>query len=77
MISIFTLTSTLHDKAAVDAATKEFLEGLGIEYSFKGDDYEGYGTELSLIFVRTGGPRAFSRSCCPPCRAFPVSRSCF
>jgi len=28
MISIFTLTSTLHDKAAVDAATKEFLDSL-------------------------------------------------
>lgn len=65
MISIFTLTSTLHDKAAVDAATKEFLEGLGIEYSFKGDDYEGYGTELSLIFVRTGGTEGLFKELLP------------
>ena len=65
MISIFTLTSTLHDKAAVDAATKEFLEGLGIEYSFKGDDYEDYGTELSLIFVRTGGTEGLFKGLLP------------
>ena len=65
MISIFTLTSTLHDKAAVDAATKEFLEGLGIEYSFKGDDYEDYGTELSLIFVRTGGTEGLFKELLP------------
>ena len=55
MVSIFTLTSPLHDKAAVDAATREFLESLGIEYSFKGDDFSDYGYDLSLIFVRTGG----------------------
>lgn len=65
MISIFTLTSTLHDKAAVDAATKEFLEGLGIEYSFKGDDYEDYGSELSLIFVRTGGTEGLFKELLP------------
>ena len=55
MVSIFTLTSPLHDKAAVDAATRKFLESLGIEYSFKGDDFSDYGYDLSLIFVRTGG----------------------
>ena len=55
MISIFTLTSPLHDKAAVDAVTKDFLDSLGVEYSFKGDDYEDYGSDLSLIYVRTGG----------------------
>ncbi|MBO6248070.1 MAG: hypothetical protein J6N54_04585 [Bacteroidales bacterium] len=65
MISIFTLTSTLHDKAAVDAATKEFLEGLGIEYSFKGDDYEDYGSDLSLIFVRTGGTEGLFKELLP------------
>lgn len=55
MVSIFTLTSPLHDKAAVDAMTKEFLDGLGVEYSFKGEDFDDYGTDLSLIYVRTGG----------------------
>lgn len=55
MVSVFTLTSPLHDKAAVDSLTKEFLDGLGVEYSFKGEDFDDYGTDLSLIYVRTGG----------------------
>ncbi len=65
MISIFTLTSPLHDKAAVDAVTKEFLDGLGIEYSFQGDNYEDYGTDLSLIYVRTGGTEGLFKELLP------------
>ena len=65
MISIFTLTSPLHDKAAVDAVTKEFLDSLGIEYSFKGDDYEDYGSDLSLIYVRTGGTEGLFKELLP------------
>ena len=65
MISIFTLTSPLHDKAAVDAVTKEFLDSLGIEYSFKGDNYEDYGTDLSLIYVRTGGTEGLFKELLP------------
>ncbi len=65
MISIFTLTSPLHDKAAVDAVTKEFLDSLGVEYSFKGDDYEDYGSELSLIYVRTGGTEGLFKELLP------------
>ena len=65
MISIFTLTSPLHDKAAVDAVTKEFLDGLGFEYSFQGDNYEDYGTDLSLIYVRTGGTEGLFKELLP------------
>ena len=65
MISIFTLTSPLHDKAAVDAATKEFLDSLGVEYSFQGDNYEDYGTDLSLIYVRTGGTEGLFKELLP------------
>jgi L-fucose isomerase-like protein len=65
MISIFTLTSLLHDKAAVDAVTKEFLDSLGVEYSFKGDDYEDYGSDLSLIYVRTGGTEGLFKELLP------------
>lgn len=65
MISIFTLTSPLHDKAAVDAVTKEFLDSLGIEYSFQGDKYEDYGTDLSLIYVRTGGTEGLFKELLP------------
>ncbi len=54
--AIYTLTSQLHDKAAVDAATQEFLESLGIEYQLMGDNFKDYGChDLELIYVRTGG----------------------
>ena len=65
MISIYTLTSPLHDKAVVDASTREFLNGLGLEYSFKGDDFSDYGSGLSLIYVRTGGTEGFFKELLP------------
>ena len=56
MIAIYTLTSELHDEAAVAAVTKEFLGSLGIDFDFRGSNYEDYGTHpLDLIYVRTGG----------------------
>ena len=55
-ISIYTLTSPLHDEAAVAATTREFLSSLNIDYTFKGNDFSDYGTSsLDLIYVRTGG----------------------
>ena len=54
--AIYTLTSQLHDKAAVDAATQELLGSLGIEYQLMGDNFKDYGChDLELIYVRTGG----------------------
>lgn len=54
--AIYTLTSQLHDEAAVDAATQEFLGSLDIEYDFMGSDFKTYGGhDLELIYVRTGG----------------------
>ena len=54
--AIYTLTSQLHDEAAVDAVTQEFLGGLGIEYQLMGGDFRDYGGhDLELIYVRTGG----------------------
>ncbi len=70
MISIFTLTSPLHDKAAVDAATKEFLDSLGFEYSLKGEEYEDYGTDLSLIYVRTGGTEGLFKELLPTLQGY-------
>lgn len=57
MTTIYTLTSSLHDHAAVEAATRSFLEPLGIDYKYAGDDFSTYGKSggLELIFVRTGG----------------------
>ncbi len=55
-ISIYTITSELHDKVAINQATKEFLGALDFEYDFNDSDYSTYGdADLNLIYVRTGG----------------------
>lgn len=65
-ISIYTLTSALHDEHAVAAATQEFLSSLGIDYELKGADYADYGVSpLSLIYVRTGGTEGLFKSLLP------------
>lgn len=61
--AIYTLTSQLHDKVAVDAATQEFLESLGIEYQLMGDNFKDYGChDLELIYVRTGGTESLFKN---------------
>lgn len=53
---IYTLTSELHDETAVNKSTQEFLQSLNLDYDFKGNNFDDYGTApLSLIYVRTGG----------------------
>lgn len=65
-ISIYTLTSELHDVQAVGKATQEFLDSLQIDYDFRDDDYSDYGTApLSLIYVRTGGTEGIFRRLLP------------
>ena len=65
-ISIYTLTSELHNEHAVDAVTREFLDSLHIEYNFKGSDFSDYATSpLSLIYVRTGGTEGIFKSLLP------------
>lgn len=55
-ITIYTLTSALHDENAVAAVTSEFLSSLHIDYDLKGTDYTDYGShDFDLIYVRTGG----------------------
>lgn len=64
-ISIYTLTSDLHDEQSVDATTQAFLATLGHDYVLT-DDYADYGTApLSLIFVRTGGTEGRFRELLP------------
>ena len=59
--AIYTLTSQLHDEAAVDAVTQEFLGGLGIEYQLMGGDFRDYGGhDLELIYVRTASRSSHS-----------------
>lgn len=55
-IAIYTLTSPLHDEQSVDSVTTSFLQSLGIEYDFCGNDFSDYGERpLNLLFIRTGG----------------------
>ena len=48
-ISLYTLTSPLHDENAVNAASAEFLEDiesrLRCTMNFRGPDFSAYGTE--------------------------------
>ena len=65
-IAIYTLTSDLHDEAAVGAVTKEFLGGLGIDFDFMGSNFEEFGTHpLDLIYVRTGGTEGIFKRLLP------------
>ena len=59
-ISLYTLTSPLHDQKAVDAASAEFLaeieSKLGFGFDFRGPDFSEYGCGgIDVIYVRTGG----------------------
>ena len=42
-ISIYTLTSQLHDEQAVATSTQEFLGSPNIEYNMRGADFADYG----------------------------------
>ena len=55
-ISIYTITSPLHDEKSTNETSFQFLESLNIEYEFKGNNFSDYGSSpLSLIYVQTGG----------------------
>lgn len=65
-ISIYTITSELHDAGAISKATNEFLGTLNFDYAFKDSDYSTYGdADLSLIYVRTGGTEGVFKSIQP------------
>ena len=69
MISIYTLTSPLHDAQRIDILTQEFLASLHIEYTFRGADFSAYGKDgLDLIYVRTGGTEGIFRQLLPTLR---------
>lgn len=58
MISIYTITSGLHDEAAVRSLSDAFLGGIFPDggYDFKGACFDDFGeAELNIIYVRTGG----------------------
>ena len=66
-IAIYTITSALHDAKAIDAATREFLGSLDIEYEMRGSDFSDYGSHaLHLIYIYAREEqRVFSSHCCP------------
>ena len=69
-IALYTLTSPLHDEAAVDSVSREFICELeartGRKFDFKGSDFKDYGSgDLDLIFVRTGGTEGLFKELLP------------
>ena len=69
-IALYTLTSSLHDRNAVDALSLEFLSSieaiLGYKFDFRGDDFSSYGqSDLDIIFIRTGGSEGLFREVFP------------
>ena len=64
MTAIYSITSGLHDEAAVKAISDEFLESIfgttgdtvSSSFVWKGSDFSDYGTaDFNVIYIRTGG----------------------
>ena len=65
-IAIYTITSSLHDAQTIDAATREFLGSLDIEYELRDNDFSDYGSHaLHLIYIRTGGTEGIFKPLLP------------
>ena len=69
-ISLYTLTSPLHDENSVNAASAEFIARieaeLGADMAFRGPDFTKYGTgALDVIYVRTGGTEGLFKEVYP------------
>lgn len=69
-IALYTLTSPLHDEAAVNAVSGRFISeienALGARFDFRGNDFSGYGeSDLDIIFVRTGGTEGIFKEVFP------------
>lgn len=55
-LSIFTITSALHDAEKIAVETRRFLGGISIPFDFMADDYASFpSAEFPIIYVRTGG----------------------
>ena len=77
MTAVYTITSGLHDDAAVSRISDEFLQGVFPQggYEFKGADFRDFGThDLDLIYVRTGGAEGIFKSLLPEMLARGVDR---
>ncbi len=68
MKAIYTITSSLHDENAVSAISDAFLKEIFPDgnFLFRGSDFSDFGSsELSLIYIRTGGAEGIFRSLLP------------
>lgn len=68
--ALYTLTSPIHDEAAVNASSSAFVKeieaALGSEFIFRGPDFSDYGShELDIIYVRTGGTEGIFKQIFP------------
>ena len=69
-VGLYTLTSPLHDEAAVNAASAAFVSEIekaaGLSFDFRGSDFSDYGShDLDLIYVRTGGTEGLFKEIFP------------
>ena len=69
-ISLYTLTSPLHDENAVNEVSAEFISdienSLGLKMNFHGPDFSVYGKgDLDVIYVRTGGTEGLFKEVFP------------
>ena len=77
MIAVYTITSGLHDEAAVSRLSDAFLAGVFPEgrFEFKGSDFSDFGTHtLDLIYVRTGGAEGIFKALLPEMLARGIDR---
>ena len=77
MTAIYTITSGLHDEAAVSRLSDAFLAGVFPEggFEFKGSDFSDFGTHtLDLIYVRTGGAEGIFKALLPEMLARGIER---
>lgn len=65
-INLFTITSSLHDRAAVENISDSFLESLHCDFDIKGEHFEEFGTcGADIIYIRTGGAEGIFKSLLP------------
>ena len=77
MTAIYTITSGLHDEAAVSRLSDAFLKGIFPEGGFEcqGSDFSDFGTHtLDLIYVRTGGAEGIFKALLPEMLARGIER---
>jgi L-fucose isomerase and related proteins len=77
MIAVYTITSGLHDEAAVSRLSDAFLSGIfpDGDFIFRGSDFSDFGTHtLDLIYVRTGGAEGIFKALLPEMLARGIER---